>query len=194
MCSQIGTRKKIKLYKGERSALRVNQKRLNNHRYDWTVNFECKFQLQAAYGKGGVIAIIQNLNLRRREDGTCLDYIEFSSGSDKVGGDKKCGYINAVHVMQEERENPIAYENSFIAPEGHLNVNIFIEKSAPDGDIGMDIDVIFTAYKSECDDDMDSCVDNRFCIHKMFFHDKVVNCPLFGCVDEGGCENLFEVI
>lgn len=54
--------------------------------------------------------------------------------------------------------------------------------------------LLFLFEYSVCIDspsDYKPCLETReICIHESYFADGILNCPFFGCVDEGGCDEL----
>ncbi|CAH0555980.1 unnamed protein product [Brassicogethes aeneus] len=198
LCSLV-TKRKIKLGKEYKSALRVSQKRLNFHPLEWDKNMLCRFQVQSAYGKGGILAVIQSLNFRKDDFENCIDYVQFT-GKNGLSSKRYCGNITASIVMNQNTIDnipEIIYENSFI-DLNEMDVKIYVDRRPIDYNIKMEVDIVFTSYllgscKEEhvdlkpCREDLDS-----FCIYKYFFDDGAVNCPFTGCLDEKGCKNQID--
>lgn len=77
ICSTLAKKRKVELGYNERSGLAVQETRYFNH-WPGSYEFNCRFELKAI-AKDGIVAVIQNLNLRRNEtSGECIDYVQVS--------------------------------------------------------------------------------------------------------------------
>ncbi|XP_050304974.1 uncharacterized protein LOC126742370 [Anthonomus grandis grandis] len=200
ICS-LSIKRKIK-----QESFSISEGHINNHIIPWQVPDICKFEAQSFYHKGGVVAVIQKMHLRRNfTTGDCMDYIQFRS---KKGftSERYCGILDARIDMHLDSSDPdfilpqyfpISQRNTFIDEDGELDVVIYIHKEPLEPYEITDFLVVFTSYKDcssssinrhlhlskPCDEDYLPSI----CINEKFFGDGLINCPHFGCVDEGGC-------
>ncbi|XP_076253501.1 uncharacterized protein LOC143191946 [Rhynchophorus ferrugineus] len=189
LCSPITTRK-VKY-----EALIVDQGRsINGHSIHWNYNHTCKFEVHSGYSKGGVLAVIQNMNLRQYNSGECMDYIELRVRNQFTR--RYCGQLSAVEIMNTKYDRSlISYNNSLISSADGLDVTIFIHRNPLELDERTEFTVAFTSYKA-CSHPsknaiLNSCdEDERVCINKLYFYDGIFNCPYYGCVDEETVEPM----
>ncbi|XP_022916038.1 uncharacterized protein [Onthophagus taurus] len=182
---------KIKLDESKYTAAQLLNKRPKH-------NFHCTIKVKTTTKGNGIIAVIQELGLRRNESsGQCIDYVTFISENGVVSR-KYCGMLNAkwkmdpMFVNEESSVEPVD-ENTFLNDiNAYLIVDIFISEL----DISREltpttINIVFTLYK-KCQYRMfgqyEPCLDDGdVCIKPWYFNDRIINCPYAGCVDEGGC-------
>ncbi|KAL1490849.1 hypothetical protein ABEB36_011534 [Hypothenemus hampei] len=202
LCSTFTTRK-IRY-----ESLLVTEGRSNEHSLSWIMPDICKFEVQSAYPRGGVIAVIQNLNLRKNmTTGQCIDYIQFRSRKG-LSSQRFCGLIDGRQRMNynfddDAPENvypefyPLSYSTSFIDVDGALDVVIYIAREPLNSLEKTAFSVVFTSYQDcsiyshnikgvslkECEKKHDL----KICINGNYFHDGYINCPHFGCLDEENC-------
>ncbi|XP_017781812.1 PREDICTED: uncharacterized protein LOC108566447 [Nicrophorus vespilloides] len=191
----------IKLSNGPKSGLIVDQKRLGNHNLDWSVNFLCKFQVQAQHpfihaDRNGLFVVIQSLSLRKNEvTGECIDYVQFKNKknerSRKFCGDIKASLSMSIGMDSSEETGDIS-NNTFVDPFGETDVTIFVERTALVNNAVTDFKMVFTVYKaceraSESDMPCQRIFYPAKCIYRDFINDGYINCPYAGCTDEDGC-------
>ncbi|KAK9738509.1 hypothetical protein QE152_g9814 [Popillia japonica] len=160
VCSEV-TRRGINF--DSTYALNLTQSRLSYHSIQWATSVNCNFRLKTERGRA----------------------------SNKI-----CGNKNANHIMnlQPNSFDSQATDVTFISDIGHsLDIFVYIAKKALKPDETTKINIIFTIYNLCIDSPSDykPCLETReICIHESYFADGILNCPFFGCVDEGGCDEL----
>ncbi|XP_066252983.1 uncharacterized protein [Euwallacea similis] len=186
-------------------SLLVTEGRAGDHLVQWALPDMCQFEFQSVYTRGGVIAVIQKLQLRKNYTTMeCIDYIQFRSKRG-VASPRYCGIIDGRMNMDYDKDNapatvvpqfyPISYSNAFFDIDGELNVVIYIAKEPLETSEKTEFEVVFTSYQ-DCSSShrlkhviLKDCWENqKLCINKNYFGDGYVNCPYFKCVDEGGCQ------
>lgn len=202
LCSPT-TKRKVKF-----ESLVVTQGRTNEHSLDWRMPDICKFEFQSYYYKGGVVAVIQKLDLRKNDSsGECIDYIQFHSRRG-LKSDKYCGVIDAKIIMDNSNLKdqvplfyPMSYNNAFVDIDGELDVVIYIAKQHLQPNEKTEIEIVFTSYLNcklafqskwgtfvPCYSYNQSIIKGLdMCLNSEYFEDGYINCPHFGCPDEGGC-------
>ncbi|CAH1121666.1 unnamed protein product [Ceutorhynchus assimilis] len=205
LCSPINTKLKVRY-----ESLLVTEGRTNSHSLPWVVPEICKFEFQSVYPHGGALAVIQKMQLRRNfTNGECIDYIQFRS-KQGVSSQRFCGFLDARLNMNYNVVNapdavypqyfPLSFSNSFVDVDGELDVVIYIAKQPLEPEERTEFAIIFNSYQ-DCAKDyhikhvsLKNCIENlwnndsvRVCLNAMYFGDGYINCPYFGCVDEGGC-------
>ncbi|XP_060528464.1 uncharacterized protein LOC132703311 [Cylas formicarius] len=193
LCSPI-TKRKIRT-----DGLIVKEGRsINKHSITWTANNHCNFEVQSSYRGGGILAVIQHLNLRRNSTtGECIDYVEFSSREVMLPY-RYCDIISA-DVAMGTTENATSHlpilRGSYMNSDGELNTVIHISKIPLSYEEHTGFEIVFTSY-ADCSDKEDRrtsnlkpCIEkfDKVCINKEYFSDGVVNCPFYGCTDELSC-------
>lgn len=192
VCSEI-TRRGVKFDFG--TALNLTQSRLGDHSLRWSANVNCNFRLIPTTKHDGIIAVIQELSFRRNEStGECIDYVQFKTPKGRPS-EKICGEVNAKQIMNMQPKSfDTQAKNTFINNHsGQLDVFVYISKTALQPDEDTKINIIFTLFHFcvQVPMDYEPCLDTReICIQKDYFYDGVINCPFFGCVDEGGCSEM----
>lgn len=159
LCSPT-TKRKVKF-----ESLVVTQGRTNDHSLDWRMPDICKFEFQSYYYKGGVVAVIQKLDLRKNDSsGECIDYIQFHSRRG-LKSDKYCGVIDAKIIMDNSNLKdqvplfyPMSYNNAFVDIDGELDVVIYIAKQHLQPNEKTEIEIVFTSYLSKCICHRSECV------------------------------------
>ncbi|XP_030758481.1 uncharacterized protein LOC115884123 [Sitophilus oryzae] len=165
---------------------------INQHRLLWNVDNSCSFEVESIYSNGGVIAVIQNINLRKNEsNGECIDYIQIRVQNKFTR--RFCGNFNATSVMNQNENGEISSINSAMNKNGELDVTIFIDKEPLAYNTRTEFSVVFTSFK-ECSYlnykhyKLEQCNEREeVCIKTHFFMDGLINCPYYGCTDEGKC-------
>lgn len=148
LCS-LGTKRKIKLGRGDESTLVIQQTRLNDHLIPWEKNFLCTFKIKTANGDG-IFAVIQYLVFRKNETtGECIDYVRFRRKDNSLS-QKYCDTFNAALSMGTTFQHhpfDIVSRNAFIDIEGELNVELYVSKEPLNHD-EMDLNILFTSFRS----------------------------------------------
>lgn len=178
--------------------------------------FNCKFEVKATF-EAGLFAVIQKMNFRQIADsGECLDFIQFrhskrppitdilsinfdpSFKKNDGWGRKHCGKVNALREgitgSEDSGNNSQLAPNTFLDENGRIEVQIVIAPVKPDPDDPLSLVLAFTSYKNCFSGDLGAyklCGQNK-CIWKEYFNDGIVNCPFPNCVDEGGCDVLYD--
>lgn len=153
LCSDI-TKRKVRY-----ESLIVTQGRANQHSLPWVTPDICKFEVQSIYPKGGVIAVIQKLYLRRDiTTGECIDYIQFRTKKGNTS-QRHCGFLDARLNMNYDMDDapdsvfpeyfPISYSNSFIDVDGELDVVIYIAKQPLELNERTEFSIVFTSYRGK---------------------------------------------
>lgn len=176
--------------------------------------FSCKFEVKANF-EAGLFAVIQKMSFRKdSESGECIDYIQFRHSRRNVitkilpinvdisikkkdgWGQKHCGKVNAfqegITDTTDSGNNTRLAPNAFLDEDGRIEVQIVIARMKPDNPLYLEL--AFTSYKNCFSGDLGSykvCGQNK-CIWKEYFNDGIVNCPFPNCVDEGGCDILYD--
>ncbi|KAK3910573.1 putative leucine-rich repeat receptor-like protein kinase IMK2 [Frankliniella fusca] len=199
VCS-ISRKRELRLQEKENSAISLKELRYFD-KWSGIYPFNCNFTVSAPNGYG-IIAVIQNLDLRKNESTQeCIDYVQFQKrnskikafifGSDLVRSQKFCGIVNSIHEPDEadELKVDIVAQNAFIDDKGNLDVTISVASQQLLSSEKLDIFIIFTAYKPcKYGDGYKQCsATSSICIWEGFFDDTNVNCPYNNCFDEGGC-------
>lgn len=201
VCS-IVRKRELKLQEKENSAISLKELRYFD-KWSGAYPFNCNFTVTAPWGYG-IIAIIQNLDLRKNESThECIDYVQFQKrhtkfkmifGSDPERSQQFCGIVNSIHEPDDDSDELKDYvmaHNAFIDDKGTLDVTISVANQQLLASEKLDISIIFTAYKmcryGDNDGFKECSARSGICIWEGFFKDTNVNCPYNDCFDEGGC-------
>ncbi|KAH1009679.1 hypothetical protein HUJ04_002000 [Dendroctonus ponderosae] len=165
----------------------------------------CKFEVKSFYKYGGVIAVIENLNLMTKYNSNeCREYVQFRT-KNGISSPRYCGLDESMittvplteDVSPKIRLHPYlnaqeVANNSFIDVDGEMDVIIFLTEGGIEQYNKTLFRIVFTSYV-DCSlnanlSNMKDCTYNHsFCINSRYFRDGNINCPYFGCSDEFGC-------
>lgn len=150
LCSPL-TKGNISLGIGKLSALILsltNITALQEQEDKWEDKFICEFQITIPQGDSGIFAVIQKIVLRKNyETNECIDYVQYRR-YDGTLSEKYCGQMGIDYQFQAN--DSLVTTNSFVEYDANLlNVYINISKTPLDHDENLELEIVFTAYRSE---------------------------------------------
>ncbi|ERL94200.1 hypothetical protein D910_11481, partial [Dendroctonus ponderosae] len=165
----------------------------------------CKFEVKSFYKYGGVIAVIENLNLMTKYNSNeCREYVQFRT-KNGISSRRYCGLDESMittvplteDVSPKIRLHPYlnaqeVANNSFIDVDGEMDVIIFLTEGGIEQYNKTLFRIVFTSYvdcalNANLSNMKDCTYNHSFCINSRYFRDGNINCPYFGCSDEFGC-------
>ncbi|KAK7602542.1 hypothetical protein V9T40_008131 [Parthenolecanium corni] len=213
-CTINGLQPRVLKVSSKSGAIVEENSYFDRHSLSGKYPYKCSFIVDANSNLG-IIAVIQEMKLRRDEDThECIDYVQFRHSNyitvpfvdisvqhkeERPWGAKICGKVDAkkpdissFNIADATKEKMLP--SAFVDREGKIDVRIYVANVTRSADTELDLKIAFTAYQpcSDVSSPLYKKCSTPICIWHEYFNDGILNCPYTTCADEGGCQLYVE--